>query len=174
LAQLVMNERGLRPADPPFPRAIRLLGRARPLNADRRMPHAERRLALAALRRAAAKLDAEQSAGRLTAADRRYLAALKRFALGRGRSGQHRGLFTFGFADVRASGDVEYWASALVHDGVHAWLQARARPYRDEVGPCEAQIDYLVRTGARDDLVDHVRRFRDSRTRQRTRLRERT
>jgi hypothetical protein len=161
-----------RPADPPFPAAVRLLGRARPLFAGRRTPHAERRLFLAVIAAAAQKLEAEHAAGRLTRADLRYLGALEAFALGRGRSGQHRGVFIVGLADVRATQDPQYWTSALVHDGVHAWLQRRGRPYRDEVAPCEAQLDYLARTGADPALIAHIARFRDGRARQRRRSRE--
>jgi hypothetical protein len=163
---------GSRPADPPFPRALGLLGRAVALAAPRRMPHAERRAVLVVARAAAAKLQADASAGRLSAADRRWLKAIRRFAIGRGRSAQHAGCFIFGLADVRASRDAAYWASALVHDGVHAALQARGRPYRDEVAPCEAQIDYLTRTGADPALVAHIARFRDSRAGQRRRAAE--
>jgi hypothetical protein len=89
-----------------------------------------------------------------------------------GRSGQWRGTLIFGLADVRASQDAAYWASALVHDGVHAWRQARGGRWRDEVGPCDAQIDYLRRTGGGPALIAHVAAFRDSRSRQRSRLRE--
>ena len=161
-----------RPADPPFPRWVRLLGRATPLLADRRMPYRARRLILAAIRAAAAKLNAEDAAGRLTPADLRYLRALAAFALGSGRSGQHLGVFTFGLADVRVTVDAAYWSGALVHDGVHAHLQRRGRPYRDEVGPCNAQLAYLTRTGADPWLIAQVSRFRDSRSLQRVRLRE--
>ena len=127
---------------------------------------------LAALGAAARKLDAEAAAGLLHAAEREFLGALKRFVLGRGRSGQWRGDFIVGLQDVRASQDPAFWASALVHDGVHAHLQARGRPYRDEVGPCEAQIAYLQRTGAEPALVTHVAAFRDSVAGQRRRSRE--
>jgi hypothetical protein len=151
---------------------VRLLGVERPLVADRRMPHRDRRLILSVILRAAAKLDAEHEGGLLSPADCRYLGALRGFALGWGRSAQDRGVFIFGLADVEASQETDYWASALVHDGVHALLQSQGRPYRDEVGPCEAQIDYLTRTGAREALVEAVRQFRDSRARQRTRWRE--
>jgi hypothetical protein len=136
------------------------------------MSLAHRMAALAVALGAAAKLGADAADGRLTAADRQWLAALRRFAIGPGRSGQHRGCFTFGLADVRASADPAYWASALVHDGVHAALQARGRPYRDEVGPCEAQIDYLTRTAADPGLIAHIARFRDSRVGQRRRTAE--
>jgi len=161
---------GRRPADPPFPRAIALLGRRVPLSAPRSMPHAKRAAALAVARAAAAKLAAEAAAGRLSAADRRWLCALRRFAIGPGRSAQHRGCFIIGLADVTASRDAAYWSGALVHDGVHAALQARGRPYRDEVAPCEAQIDYLTRTGADPALIAHIAGFRDSRLGQRRRL----
>jgi hypothetical protein len=40
------------------------------------------------------------------------------------------------------------------------------------VAPCEAQIDYLVRTCADHALVAHIEAFRDSRLRQRRRLAE--
>jgi hypothetical protein len=83
-----------------------------------------------------------------------------------------RGGFIVGLADVRASRDLEYWTSALVHDGVHAHRQARGRRWLDEIGPCDAQLDYLRRTGARAELVEAVSRFRDSRSRQRTRRAE--
>src|SRR5690242_17020739 len=99
------------------------------------MPSAPRQAILAVLRAAIARLDAQAAAGRLNAADRRYLAALTGFLLGRGRSGQHGGVFIFGLADVRASVDPAYWASALVHDGVHAWRQRRGRAWRDETAP---------------------------------------
>jgi hypothetical protein len=161
---------GRRPADPPFPRAVTLLGRPVPLSAPRSMPHAQRTAALAVARAAAAKLASEAAAGRLSAADRLWLSALRRFAVGAGRSAQHRGCFIFGLADVTASRDPAYWSSALVHDGVHAALQARGRPYRDEVGPCEAQIGYLTRTGADPALIAHIARFRDSRLGQRRRV----
>jgi hypothetical protein len=163
---------GVRPADPPFPRSVRLLGRAIPLTAPRGMPQAQRGAALAIARAAAAKLDADEACGRLAAEDIRCLRALRRFAICPGRSGQHRGCFTFGLKDVRASQDADYWASALVHDGAHAALQARGRPYRDEVGPCEAQIDYLARTAADPALIAHIARFRDSRAGQRRRVAE--
>jgi hypothetical protein len=169
-----MHGFGGRPADPPFPRVVRLLGRARPVIADRRMPHGERWLILGVVLRAVAKLDAEHAAGLLTVGDRLYLGALERFMLGRGRSGQHRGAFIFGLADVRACPDPEYWTSALVHDGVHALLQARGRRYLDETEPCNAQIDYLTRTAGSELLIRHVARFRDSRPRQRRRSREPT
>lgn len=168
-----MDSTGRRPADPPFPASVRLLGRARPLAADRRTPLAARRLWLSVLRRAVRKLDGEQAAGLLTPADHRFLGAIERFVLGPGRSGQHGRTFIFGLADLKASQDADYWASALVHDGVHAWLQRRGRPYRDEVGPCEAQLDYLRRTGGDPWLIAHIARFRDSRAGQRTRSRER-
>lgn len=168
-----MRVTGRRPADPPCPASVRLLGRARPLAIDRRMPGRERRLGLRVLLRAAAKLDAEHAAGLLTAMEARYLGALNGFALARGRSGQHRGVFMLGLADARASQDADYWSSALVHDGVHAWLQGRGRPYRDEVGPCEAQLAYLQRTGGDPDLIAHIARFRDSRAGQRKRSAER-
>jgi hypothetical protein len=166
------NHTGRRAADPPFPRFVRLLGVRRALVADRAMPSRDRRLILSVILRAAAKLDAEQKAGLLAAADRDCLGALRGFGLGRGRSGQDRGVFVFGLADVRASQDANYWTSALVHDGLHALLQSRGRPYRDEVAPCEAQIAYLTRTGGGDALIEAVRAFRDSRARQRTRWRE--
>jgi hypothetical protein len=159
--------------DPPFPLAVRLLGRARRLIAPSSMPWAHRRLILSVIRAACAKLDAEQRAGLLTAADRRYLSALRRFQLGSGRSGAWRGTFIFGLADAKASQDAEYWAGCLVHDGVHAWLQSRGRPFWDEVGPCEAQIDYLTRIGARADHIASIVSFRESRTLQRRRLSER-
>ena len=73
---------------------------------------------------------------------------------------------------MKASGDPAYWSSALVHDGVHAWMQGRGRPYMDEVGPCDAQIDYMTRTGAPASFVEAVAAFRDSRARQRVRWRE--
>ena len=92
--------------------------------------------------------------------------------LGRGRSGQHGGVFIVGLADARASQDADYWSSALVHDGVHAWLQRRGRPYRDEVGPCDAQLDHLRRTGGDPALIAHVAAFRASRAGQRKRGRE--
>jgi hypothetical protein len=164
-----MTARGRRPFDPLFPRSLRLLGRPRPLIADRRIPHAHRQLMLGAVEAAAAKLDAEQAAGLLSGEDRLYLGALRAFAFGGGRSGQHRGLFIVGLADVQACRDPEYWSSALVHDGVHAWLQARGRPYLDEIAPCTAQIDYLARTGGDAAFIRHVALFRDSRSRQRTR-----
>lgn len=167
-----MRRFGRRPADPPIPRSIRLLGRVRPLVADPRLPYAARRRILAVIRAAAAKLDVEAAAGRLSTDDRRYLAALTRFGLARGRSGQMRGAFVFGLADVRASGDTAYWASALVHDGVHAWRQALGRRWMDEVGPCEAQIDYLRRTHGDARLIAHIAAFRDSRAGQRRRLGE--
>jgi hypothetical protein len=167
-----MRITGRRPADPPFPAAVRLLGRERPLVADRRTPARDRRLALAVLVRVAAKLEAERAAGLLSAADQRHLDALTGFVLARGRSGQHRGVFILGLADVRASDDAAYWSSALVHDGVHAGLQGRGRAYRDEVAPCEAQLDYLRRTGGDPALIAHIERFRDSRARQRRRTRE--
>jgi len=66
--------------------------------------------------------------------------------------------------------EAEYWAGGLIHDGVHAWLQSRGRPFWDEVGPCEAQIDYLTRVGARSEHIASVVRFRDSRALQRRRL----
>ena len=163
---------GRRPADPPVPRFVRLLGRVRPLVADPRLPYAARRRILAVIAAAATKLEAEAAAGRLSADDRRYLAALTRFAMAAGRSGQMRGAFVFGHADACASGDGAYWASALVHDGVHAWRQARARRWRDEVGPCEAQLDYLRRTGGDPGLIAHIAAFRDSRAGQRRRLQE--
>src|SRR5271155_3183896 len=145
---------GKRAADPPFPQFVRLLGVRRPLVADREMPCAERWQILSVIRRAAAKLDAEHKAGLLTPADRACLGALRGFALGRGRSAQDRGVFIFGLADVKASQDADYWTSALVHDGVHALLQSRGRPYRDEVAPCEAQISYLTRTGGAGALIE--------------------
>ena len=74
--------------------------------------------------------------------------------------------------DVQTSRDPAYWASALVHDGVHAWRQARGRRWRDEIGPCDAQIDYLVRTAAEAALIAHVRRFRDTAAHRRRRLAE--
>lgn len=163
---------GKRAADPPFPGFVRLLGVRRPLVADRRMPCGERGQILSVILSATAKLDAEEKVGLLTSADRECLGALRGFVLGRGRSGQHRGVFIFGLADVKASQDADYWTSALVHDGVHALLQSRGRPYRDEVAPCEAQIAYLERTGGGETLIEAVRRFRDSRARQRTRWRE--
>ena len=168
-----MRTSGRRLADPPFPRTVRLLGRDRPLTADPGMPWRDRRLVLAVLRDAAAKLETESATGRLSAEDRRYVGALKRFTLGRGRSGQWRGTFIMGLADVRASQDADYWSSALVHDGVHAHLQSRARRFWDEVGPREAQIGYLRRTCGPEYLVDAVVRFRDSRGNQRRRLFER-
>lgn len=136
------------------------------------MPHARRRPILGLLRAAVAKLDAEQAAGLLAPADLAYLGALTHFVFGLGRSGQMRGGFIVGLADVRASRDLEYWTSALVHDGVHAWRQARGRRWLDEVGPCDAQLAYLRRIGARADLIEAVVRFRDERARQRTRRRE--
>jgi hypothetical protein len=166
------GDSGKRAADPPFPRFVALLGVRRPLVVDRQMPCAERWRILSVIRRAAAKLDAEHEAGLLTPADRACLGALRGFALGRGRSAQDRGVFIFGLADVRASEDPDYWTSALVHDGVHALLQSRGRPYRDEVAPCEAQIAYLTRTGGGAALIEAVRAFKDSRARQRTRWRE--
>lgn len=167
-----MKSAGRRAADPPFPKTVTLLGRRLPLWAERSMPHAARRLALAAILRAVRKLAGEGAAGRLSGSDRRCLGALRAFAIGRGRSGQDQGVFIFGLADVRATADPAYWSSALVHDGMHALLQRRGRPYRDEVAPCEAQIDYLLRTGGSHALVDHLRRFRDSQGLQRRRLRE--
>ena len=125
------EQHGRRCADPPFPRSLNLLGRRVPLAAPQRMPWAERQAVLAVARAAVARLQSDASAGRLSAEDRRWLAALRRFAIGPGRSGQHMGGFIFGLADVRASGETVYWASALVHDGVHAALQARGRPYRE-------------------------------------------
>jgi hypothetical protein len=166
------GQSGRRAADPPFPRFVELLGARRPLVADRAMPNRERRLILSVILRAAAKLHAEESAGLLTAADRECLHALRGFALGRGRSGQDRGVFIFGLADVNASQDADYWASALVHDGLHALLQSQGKPYRDEAAPCEAQIAYLRRTGGGQALIDAVQAFRDSRARQRSRWRE--
>jgi hypothetical protein len=163
---------GRRPADPPFPAAVRLLGRARPLVAERRMPHAERRAILEVIYWAVARLEAQAAAGLINDIDRRCLGALTRFEFGRGRSGQHRGAFIFGLADVRASRDPGYWASALVHDGMHAWRQARARPYRDEWAPCNAQVDYLVRTGGDPALIAHVIHFRDTAAARRARWRE--
>jgi hypothetical protein len=151
---------------------VRLLGRPVRLVADLQMPYAERRLILSAISAALRKLDAEHAAGVLSETDRSYLGALKRFAFGRGRSGQDCGVFIFGLADVRATADAEYWSSALVHDGVHAVLQARGRRYLDEVAPCDAQIDYLARTGGAAALIQHVERFRDSRSFQRSRFRE--
>ena len=165
---------GRRLADPVFPRSVRLLGAPRPLIADRRMPHRQRHLILAVVRAAAAKLDAEHRAGLLSAGDRRSLDAIRRFELGWGRSGQDRSVFIFGLTDVEASGDPVYWTSALVHDGAHALMQGRGGRYYDEVGPCNAQIDYLIRTGANDAFIDFVTRYRDSRARQRTRSREQT
>jgi hypothetical protein len=137
------------------------------------MPWAHRRVILAVIRGAAGRLDAQQRAGLLTAADRRYLGALKRFQLGPGRSGAWRGAFIFGLADARASQEAEYWAGGLVHDGVHAWLQSRGRRFWDETAPCDAQIDYLTRTGARAEHIASVARFRDSRALQKARYRER-
>jgi hypothetical protein len=168
-----MTASGRRAADPAFPRALRLLGHVRPLSADVRLPYALRRRALAALGSAAAKLEADASAGRLSAADRAFLAALTAFMLGPGRSGQWRGTFILGLADLRTGADAAYWASALVHDGVHAWRQARGRRWRDEVGPCEAQIAYLQRSGADPALIAHVTHFRDSLAGQRRRRAER-
>ena len=159
--------------DPPFPPAVSLLGRARPLLAPVSMPWAHRRPILAVIRSACAKLDGEEKAGLLTAADRRYLSALKRFQLGPGRSGAWKGTFIFGLADAMASQDAEYWAGGLVHDGVHAWLQSRGRPFWDETAPCDAQIDYLTRVGARADHIASVVRFRASRMLQKARYRER-
>ena len=124
------------------------------------------------LQAAVAKLNAEDRAGLLSAADRRHLNALKRFAFGRGRSGAWWGVFIVGLKDALASQDAEYWAGCLVHDGVHAHVQSRGRPCYDEVGPCEAQIDYLIRVGARPDHIASVARFRDSVLLQRKRLRE--
>jgi hypothetical protein len=161
-----------RAADPPFPAHVRLLGRPRPLRAPRAMPYADRRRILQVLAAAAAKLDAEQAAGLLVPADLAYLGALTHFVFGHGRSGQMRGGFIVGLADVRASRDLEYWTGALVHDGVHAHRQARARRWLDEIGPCDAQLDYLRRTGARAELIEGVRRFRDSRARQQARRRQ--
>lgn len=165
---------GRRMADPPFPASLRLLGRSRSLIADRSMPDRARRLMLSVLSEAVAKLDAEQAAGLLTDADRLYIGALKGFALGRGRSGQHRGVFIVGLADAKASQDAQYWSGALVHDGVHALVQGRGRGlrYLDEAGPCEAQIDYLARTGANQALIEAVGRFKESRAGQRRRARE--
>ena len=168
----VDDKAGRGATDPPFPRFVQLLGVRRPLVADRRMPYRERRLILSVVLRATAKLDAEEKASLLTPADRECLGALRGFGLGRGRSGQDRGVFIFGLEDVKASQDADYWASALVHDGVHALLQSRGRPYRDEVAPCEAQIAYLTRTGGGEALIEAVRGFRDSRARQRRRWRE--
>jgi hypothetical protein len=165
-----MPSLGRRAFDPPFPRAIRLLGRARSLVAEPRLPYAARRRMLAVLRAAAAKLEADAAAGRLSADDRRHLSALAGFRFAGGRSGQWRGVFIVGLADVRLSRDPEYWASALVHDGVHAWRQLRGRPFRDEVGPCEAQIGYLTRAGADPALVAHIAAFRDDVLRRRRRL----
>jgi hypothetical protein len=136
------------------------------------MPYRQRRLILSVIQSATAKLNAEHEAGLLSPADCQYVGALRGFALGWGRSAQDRGVFIFGLADVEASQETAYWTAALVHDGVHALLQSQGRPYRDDVGPCEAQIDYLIRTGAREALIDAVREFRDSRARQRTRWRE--
>ncbi len=167
-----MSITGRRPADPPFPASVRLLGRSRPLVASRLTPPRHRRGALAIVLGAAAKLGAEHAAGRLTPEDLRYLGALRGFVVARGRSGQHRGVFILGLADVRASQDMDYWSSALVHDGVHAWLQSRGRPYGDEVAPCDAQLDYLRRTGGDPELIAHIARFRDSRAGQRRRARE--
>jgi hypothetical protein len=56
---------------------------------------------------------------------------------------------------------------------VHAWLQSRGRPFWDENGPCDAQIDYLTRVGARPEHIASVARFRDSRRLQQARYRER-
>ena len=167
-----MNITGRRPADPPFPASVRLLDHSRPLVANRLTAARDRRDALDLVLGAAAKLAAEHAAGLLTPADLRYLGALRGFVLGRGRSGQHRGVFILGLADVRASQHMDYWSSALVHDGVHAWLQARGRPYRDEVAACDAQLDYLQRTGGDPELITHIARFRDSRAGQRRRARE--
>jgi hypothetical protein len=167
-----MGDLRRRLADPPFPAAVRLLGRTVPLVAARSLPHAERRAMLGAVHAAVARLEGQAATGQLSAADRRYLGALSRFVLGRGRSGQDRGAFTFGLADVRASRDAGYWASALVHDGVHAWRQRRGRAWRDETAPCEAQIDYLQRTGGDPALIAHVARFRDSAIGRRRRLAE--
>lgn len=161
-----------RAADPPFPRVVHLLGANRPLSADPRMPHRQRRLILSVILRAAARLEAEVQAGLLSSSDRRCIGAVKRIALGWRRSGQDRGTFIFGWKDVRASQDPAYWASALVHDGAHALMQGRGGRYLDEIGPCNAQIGYLTRTGADDALIRHVASFRDSHARQRARWRE--
>jgi hypothetical protein len=128
---------------------------------------------LKVLGRAAEKLEAEHRAGLLTREDARYLGALKWFMYGRGRSGQHRGVFIVGMADVRATEDADYWSAAILHDGVHAHLQARARRWRDETAPCNAQIDYMRRTGATDWAISAVEKFRDSRSWQRNRTAER-
>jgi len=161
-----------RRADPPFPAAVRLLGRTIPLAVERRTPHRERRLILSAVTGAVAKLEAEHRAGLLSRADIECLASLKWFVFGRGRSGQHRGAFIFGVADVKLTRDPDYWSAALVHDGMHARLQAKARAYRDETRPCNVQIDYMRRTGAQPYAIEAVERFRDSRSRQRKRTGE--
>ena len=164
---------GWRAADPPLPRAVRLLGRWVPLVIERRIPYKPRRLMLKVVASAAEKLEAERKAGLLTRADAQYLRALKWFMYGRGRSGQHRGVFIVGMADAKTTQDPDYWSAAILHDGVHAWLQARARRYRDETAPCNAQIDYMQRTGASTWAISAVENFRDSRSRQRSRTAER-
>lgn len=158
--------------DPPLPLSVSLLGRRRPLEAPLKMPWAERRAILDVIRAAVGKLEAEHRAGLLGPADRRYLAAIKRFEFGRGRSGAWRGAFIVGLKDARASQDPTYWSAGFVHDGVHLWLQARGRPFWDETRPCLAQIDYMLRTGAPPHHIAAVERFMGSRALQKARYRE--
>ncbi len=167
-----MSKFGRRAADPPFPGAVRLLGRWVPLAIERRIPYKPRRLMLKVVSRALEKLEAERKAGLLTRDDVRYLGSLKWFMYGKGRSGQHRGVFIVGMADAKLTQAADYWSAAILHDGVHAYLQARGRRYRNETPPCNAQIDYMRRTGATDWAIQAVERFRDSRSRQRSRTAE--